>query len=140
MSVAVRRCWALGMLGPALLVLGAGCARDQDYIDVMNEQEEAWKELTAILRTVKDAPTLAEAKKTLDTKAEKYAAIAQKASALPKPPPAKVRERIEQNSFVLQRTLDHLKAETERVARLPGGADLLKQFESTKGLLSAVRP
>jgi len=124
----------------AMLFFTAGCAKEQDYLDVMNDQLAAMREVTEILQSVKDAPSMANAKRSLEANAEKYEAISKRANALPKPPPAKVQQRLRENVFVVQRTLDHMKTETERVSKLAGGPELLKQFESTKNLLSAVQP
>lgn len=123
-----------------LAFFAAGCAKERDYLDVMNEQQDAWRELTEVLKTVKDAETMTKAKTWLDENAARFAEISRKANALPKPPPAKVQERMQEQSFVMNRTLEHLQTEVGRVGRLPGGAEFLKQFESTKGLLSAVQP
>jgi hypothetical protein len=128
------RNWRLSLLSLVLV----GCTREQDYYDVMNEQQASWREITDILKTVKDPETMAAAQKSLKANAEKYAALAQKASALPKPPPAKVIERMKEEQFFMQGTLKILQAETERVSKLEGGPEFLKQYQSSKGLLSAV--
>lgn len=122
----------------ALLGSTAGCTRDEDYFNVVREQQAAWREMIDILKTVKDAPTMADAQKSLTQNADKYAAISRKASRLPTPPPPAVRERLQQDSFLMDGMLVELKTETKRIGQLPGGQDFLKKFESTKGLLSAV--
>lgn len=131
-----RRSWRIGCLALAFVLMG--CSRDQDYLDVVKEQQAAWREMTEILKTVKDAPTMAEAQKTLNANAERYAAISRKAQALPKPPPANVIERLKEDEYFMQATIKYLRAETKRVSELPGGAEFLKKFESTQGLLSAI--
>lgn len=133
----------LGRVGlfPAIsfLVL-LGCAKEQDYVEVMQHQQAAFKEMTEILKTVKDEATMADARRALDRNAERYAAISEKANALPKPPPKKVQERLREESFAMKRIFDDLRKETERIGQLPGGPQFLKRFESTRGLLSAVQP
>jgi hypothetical protein len=126
--------------GLLLLLLAAGCARDEDYFDVMREQRAAWKEMADILETVKDEKSLVGAQKTLAGKSEKYAAIARKAKALPNPPPPGVAERMNEQKFVMEEAVKRLQTEVKRVGELPGGKDFLKQFESSSpGLLSAVQ-
>lgn len=137
LAIRLRAAWPVCL---ALVTLLGGCTRDQDYFDVMDEKEANVREITEILRSVKDAETMAQAKPKLELASEKDAETSRKANALPKPPPAKVKQRAEQQSFILQRTFDHLKVEAGRVSRLPGGEEFLKQFESTKGLLAAVQP
>lgn len=129
-----------GVAGLAWLVFSLSGAKDQDYLDVMNDQEVAWKEMTEILKAVKDETSMTEAKITLEKSAEKYAAISRRANLLPKPPPRKVQEQLKQNSDVMEWTLRQLQKETSRIGKLPGGPEFLKQFESTKGLLNAVQP
>jgi hypothetical protein len=135
MSHAVR---CIGLLG--LLVL-AGCAKDEDYLDVMREQRAAWKEMADILETVKDEKSMAEAQTKLKSNSERYAAIARKAKALPNPPPPEVAERMNQQTFVMQEAMKRLQKEVGRVSKeVPGGRDFLNQFESiSPGLLTAVQ-
>jgi hypothetical protein len=127
------------LLGWLVLLVGtAGCTRDEDYFKVVQEQQAAWREMIDILKTVKDTETMTDAQKTLAQNADKYAAISRKASRLPAPPPPAVRERLQQDSFLMEGMLAELKTETNRIRGLSGGEAFLKKFESTKGLLSAV--
>jgi len=138
MRQAMSRAARLG--GLLLLLVVAGCARDDDYLDVMREQRAAWKEMADILETVKDEKSMAEAQKTLAGKSEKYAAIARKAKALPNPPPPGVAEQMNQQKFVVQEAVKRLATEADRVSKMPGGKDFLKQFESSSsGLMTAVQ-
>ena len=106
------------------------CARDEDYFQVMREQREAMKEVADVLETVQDEKSMADAKASLERLNYKFASIAQKANALPKPPPREVLKRMEEDKHFTQRNLDRLRAQVERVSKLPGGAQLWKQFES----------
>ena len=127
--------------GAAVLVFSlAGCTKEQDYLDVLNDQQAALREMTEILKTIKDQQTMDQAKRTLRENAEKYAAISERANSLPKPPPPRVQERMKQESGALAATLLHLRAEAKRVGDLPGGAEFLRQFKSTEGLMTAVQP
>ena len=89
-----------------LLLLLVGCTKDEDYLNVIREQLAAMKELADILETVKDESSMAQAKKTLDERSEKFAAISRKANALPKPPPPEVLRRMDNQ---LQAFLDSIK-------------------------------
>jgi len=119
------------LAGAMLLFLCVGCARDQDYIDVMNDQLDAFKEVTDILKTVKDSPSMDLAKKSWTKNAEKYAAIARARTLCPSRRPPRCgsvwNSPVTTSSARLSTT-----SEAKRVAALPGGADLLKHFESTK--------
>src|SRR5947209_4033003 len=74
----------VSLLGILLLMM-AGCARDKDYLDVLDEQQAAWNDVAEILETVKDAKSMADAKAELETRFEKCDALAKKVQALPRP-------------------------------------------------------
>lgn len=126
--------------GLALLFLVSGCNREQDYVDVAREQRAAWKEMTDILATVKDEKSMAGAKASLEKHNAKYETLARKARALPKPS-AQVLQRLQEDEVIIRATLRHLHTEAERVGKLPGGEDFMKQFKSnSQGLMPAVQP
>ena len=123
-----------------LLSLLAGCTKDEDYIEVVRQQRANWKEMTDSLATIKDEKTMADAKIALDERRPKYDALARKANALPKPPPAAVSERLRDELPVLQATAKRFARESERVSKLPGGEEFMKQLESNSpGLGAAVQ-
>ena len=124
-----------------VLVL-VGCAKDEDYMEVYREQRANYKELADILATIKDEKSLADAKSALDDRSKRFAAVARKANALPKPPPESVRKRLEDDAFTMRRTIEQLQDEINRVRRdVKGGEEFWKQFESiSPGLLSTVQP
>jgi hypothetical protein len=124
-----------------LFLIAVGCAKDQDYFDVLREQQAAWNELADVLETVTDEKSMAEAKTSLQTRVEKFEAAVQKAQALPKPSAA-VLKQSEQKIFLLQRAIDRSREEVRRVRALPGGEAFCKtQFGSkSPGLMSAVQP
>lgn len=123
-----------------LVLAAAGCARDEDYLDVYREQRAAWQEMADILATVTDEKTMAEAQATLKGRSQKYEAIAKKANALPKPPPAAVLQRLEEDRVIMRQTVERLQDEVKRVRKLDGGEEFLTQFESnSQGLLTAVQ-
>ena len=122
-----------------LMLLLAGCAKEEDYLDVFRAQRANWHELADILESIKDDKSMAEAKTILEDRLKKYEAISRRASSLPKPPPPEVLQALERDRFVTEGALSRLKAESKRVSELPGGMAFLKQFESSKGLLSAVQ-
>jgi hypothetical protein len=123
-----------------LLFVLAGCAKDQDYFDVLSEQQAAWTELADVLATVKDEKSMAEAKAALQIREAKFEAIAQKAQALPKPS-AGVLEQMEQKRFLLQRAIERAQGEVRRIRRdVAGGEAFCKRFGSKfPGLMSAVQ-
>lgn len=133
----IGRTRSFALLG--VLALAAGCVKDQDYFDVAKDKQAAMGELVDILASIKDESTMKQARETVKANAEKYAEISRRAQALPNPPPAKVQERFRQNAMQMEATLRRLSIEAKRVADLPGGTDFLGQFESTRGLLSAVQ-
>jgi hypothetical protein len=125
--------------GILLLLILAGCAKDQDYFDVLSEQQAAWNELADVLETVKDEKSMAEAKTALQARVEKFEAAVQKAQALPQPSP-EVLKRSEQKVYLLQRAIDRTRDEVRRVRALPGGEAFCKQFGAkSPGLMSAVQ-
>jgi hypothetical protein len=122
-------------------LLLTGCAREEDYLQVMHEQQDAMKELADVLETVRDGESMAKAKVALQQLKTKFAAIAQKANALPKPPPRKVLERMDEEKHITERRIDRLRSEVGRISKMPGGAELWNQFESdSPGLFPAGAP
>src|SRR5262249_23005596 len=111
----LRAARCLGLLSLLMLV---GCARDEEYLNVMREQRAAWKEIADILETVKDEQSLAIAQQTLAGKSDKYAAIARKAKSLPTPPPPEVAERMNEQRFGMEEALKRLAREAERVSKV----------------------
>lgn len=122
-----------------LVMTAVGCVKDQDYYDIAKAKQASMEELVEILQNVKDGPSMAEAKQKLQANTDKYEAIARRAESLPKPPP-RVEERFRQDSALMDATIRRLRVDVGRVAQLPGGAEFLRQFQSTKGLLTAVQP
>ena len=90
METGCRRA-ALMVLAGMLLWTAAGCNRSEAYADVLREQRAALEEATAILRSVRDAESLAAAKDQLATLQQRCDAVARKARGLGKPSDA-VRE------------------------------------------------
>ena len=123
-----------------ILLLLVGCTKDEDYVNVLREQCAAWKEMADILETVKDEASMAEAKKSLDQRSEKYAALSQKARALPSPRPEAVK-LMQEREFLVKDAIGRLQKEVGRVSGLPGGPDFMKHFQSnSQGLMTAVQP
>jgi hypothetical protein len=125
----------------AILAFVGGCTSDEAYLEVQREQCAAWMEMADILATVKDEPSMAAAKKALDERRDKFAAIARKAQALPRPGPeaqAKMREK----QYLVESALDRLKSQAKRVNDLkPGGAEFMRYFQSSsQGLLTGASP
>jgi hypothetical protein len=130
---AARHSWVV-------LLFLAGCAKDQDYFEVLSEQQAAWTELADVLETVKDEKSMAEAKTALEIREAKFDAVARKAQALPKPSAA-VLEQLEQKRYLLQRAIERAQEQVRRIRRdVPGGEAFCKKFGSKfPGLMSAVQ-
>jgi hypothetical protein len=126
--------------GWMLVLILAGCAKDQDYFEVLSEQQSAWTELADVLEKVKDEKSMAEAKSELELREAKFEAIAQKAQALPKPS-AGVLEKMEQKRYLLQRAIERAQEQVRRIRRdVPGGEAFCKKFGSKfAGLMTAVQ-
>ena len=93
------------------------------------------------LATVKDERSMADAKAALEKQTPKYAELARKANALPKPPPPEVVKQFQEDQVIIQATLRHLHTQIDRVSKLPGGEEFMKQFRSnSQGLMPAVQP
>lgn len=121
-----------------LFLLLTGCARDEDYLQVMREQEDNMKELAEVLETVRDEKSLTEAKISLQELRKRFDQTSQKAKALPNPPPKRVVERMQEQRLFTQRIIERLQTEVRRISKLPGGPELWKQFEpASTGLFSA---
>jgi hypothetical protein len=124
-----------------LILLVAGCAREEDYLKVMRDKREAMHEVANVLEGITDEKTMADAKASLDRLQAKFELIAERAKALPAPPPRKVQERMEQDRHFNERAFERLRSEVGRVSKLPGGAQFWKQFESgSPGLFPAGLP
>lgn len=121
-----------GLLFAPLLLL-AGCTRTADYLEVVNGQERAMRDVTDILKKVHNEKDLEAAKEELDERFARLEAIARKARDLPKPPPPEVEQKIDLAKF--QRTVREMTAEVQRVKELPGGREFFAQFEGRTALL-----
>ncbi|MSQ95943.1 MAG: hypothetical protein EXR98_15505 [Gemmataceae bacterium] len=130
------------LAGPCLILLiVVGCTSNERYFEVAREQRAALHEITDILKTIKDEKSMADAKTALDEKAKQFEAIARKAKALPKPPPAEVSKRWQEDEFVIQAEIRQLAVVVKKVKELPGGEEFLSQFQSrAPGLFSRVQP
>src|SRR5262245_19935421 len=121
-------CRRVAITAPALAALLwmsiGGCTRTETYVSVLREQRAALEEATAILRGVRDAESLAEAKEKLASLQQRCDAVAVKAKKLGKPSDA-MREELAEETYLLQRTFAAWQGEIRRVQALPGGAALL---------------
>ncbi len=126
------------LVGLALLAL-PGCTRTEDYLEVARAQQEALRDVTAVLTHIHSEKDMAAAKEKLDDGEARFEAIARKARALPKPPP-EVASRLQDEAPKMQRALEQLRDEVQRVRGLPGGQEFLKQYQGRTGLFSAPAP
>jgi hypothetical protein len=117
-----------------------GCTKDQDYLDVLSEQQAAWNDVADVLETIKDEKSMAAARTALEERAEKFDAVVKKAQALPPPGPETLK-KMEQRAFLLQRAIERAQEEVRRVRALPGGEAFWRQFGAKyQGLAPAVQP
>ncbi|HZZ79999.1 MAG TPA: hypothetical protein VFE62_15880 [Gemmataceae bacterium] len=124
----------------ALVLLLAGCAREQDYVEVMRQQQVAWNGVADVLETVKDKESMAAAKEELVARMDACEAAAQKARDLPQPSPEFLKKH-DQKVYFLKSAMERASAEVRRIRQLPGGEAFCRQFQSQHpGLLSAVQP
>jgi len=133
------------VVGNAWLILGlaiAGCAKPEDYFEVVREQRAAYSEMADILASVKNDQTMADALTAIEKRRPQFEAIARKANALPKPPPAEVVDRLQSEKYLMTTIVKRLLKEGARIENdVPGGADFMKQFHSrSSSLRSAVQP
>ncbi len=128
-------------ISAALVLLLVGCTKPEAYYEVLRENRATVREVTAILADIQDEKSMKEAKAKLDARSEEFEARARKAMALPKPPPAEVTERMQEESATRQLMLDELRNQVQRVQKLEGGKAFFKQFEgNASGLFNAVQP
>jgi hypothetical protein len=131
---AIRYCWLL------LLAIPLGCTKDEDYLKVFRDQRAAMHELADILAKVQDEKSMAAAQIELEQRRPKFEAIASKAKALPMPLPPEVRQRLEEDKYLMTAAVERVRKESNRISKLPEGENFLKQFESkSQGLMTAVQ-
>ena len=134
MSRTARYAWILVLLIPA------GCTRDEQYLEVFREQRANFKEMGDILASVKDDDSMAAAKVKLEERRPHFDATARKASALPRPLPAEVARRFEEEKYLMTSFLERMQTQMKRIRGLKGGEEFITYFESNApGLMSAVK-
>lgn len=119
-----------------LLLTAAACTRTEDYLEAFREQRAAWREMADILESIKDDATMAKAKTDLDERWPKFEAAARKASALPKPPPREVEDRLREHQPAMHDLVVRVAKQLAEVEKLPGGKDFAKHFRSKSESLS----
>lgn len=110
-----------------LLLAGilAGCEQADPRIAMLREQDAARKELIGLLRAIKAEADLHRNKDVLAQKYAQVDQIARKAAGM-LPPSADVVQAIQAEVPVWEQTITDLKAEVARVARLPGGTEVMQ--------------
>ena len=119
----------LGLAAGALatLVFFTGCGSGP-YADVLKDQLDAQKELTRILGTVTDEPSMAAAKQQLLKKYKAFERIREKALTLPKPSARVVKQLKEELGPQMEESIYDLQREIRRIKDLPGGKEFLDDF------------
>ncbi|MBI2805202.1 MAG: hypothetical protein HYX68_09520 [Planctomycetes bacterium] len=127
-------------LGLCVLLALAGCKSEKDFIQLARDQRAAWNETADILATIKDEKSMARAKEAFAAKLKDFEAISQRAQALGPPPEGAV-ARLRDEEFLIRDAFSRLTMEAERVSKLPGGEEFLKQYRSrSQNLFKAVKP
>jgi hypothetical protein len=118
----------VGLLAAAL----SGC-KDR-YKDVIDQQVANWKEITGVLREVKDRQTMEDAEGKLFARASRYQEVSRQAKALPAPDEATLL-RIDTDRPAMQVAIRDMMKELDRVKKLPNGPEF---FERVQELLASV--
>jgi hypothetical protein len=130
----MTRVWlAAGML--ATIAALAGCDNTAAYASVFRDQLDAIKELTRILESVTDRPSMAAAKEDVVGKYKEFEKIRHRALLLPKAS-ARVNEQLtEEFGPRMEEAMAALLREIRRIRDLPGGQEFLENL----GKLSNMR-
>lgn len=118
----------------ALIFLG-GCSGKNElsrYLELEREHIEALKELTEILSTVKDEPSMSAALAELKIRNQRIERIANKFRALPKPAPEILQEIDDALGPQIRQANSRYVEEGARISRLAGGEKFLKQLKEIK--------
>jgi len=105
-----------------------GCNKAAPYREVARERAATMKEMAEILGTVQDADSMKQARREIEKLASREAALSVRARALPAPS-ARVVEEMAAEAALLQEALRQVQKESERIAKLPGGPDFLKELQ-----------
>ncbi|MFO0966789.1 MAG: hypothetical protein U0793_14545 [Gemmataceae bacterium] len=111
-----------------LLWLCAGCSREASYRAVVEEQIAAWKEMTQLLETVKDQPSMEAARARLQALSARYGSIAERARKLGRPGP-EIQESLQGEIERLGLVLREARREMSRIRDLPGGVAFLEELD-----------
>jgi hypothetical protein len=115
----VRRTW----LPVAWLALIAGCNRTSTatYIEALQEQIQAQRELTDLLATVTDAETMKAVRPELKKRFAHFQQLAERFKALPTPS-REMKAKLENDlGDEARRTIAEMIRQSQRIRELPGG-------------------
>lgn len=126
------RWWAAAMLAVSM----SGCGDSHEA--VATQQIANLKELTAILREVKDSDSLNSSEAKIEARAGVYRETARRGKALSSPSDAEL-QRLSEKIGELQSSLRAFQAEAARVAALPGGPEFIERIQKQAGMTGAAR-
>jgi hypothetical protein len=121
-----RARWAL-VVG---LLASSGCSRTEEILAVAREQEQAYRDVTAVLATIRDEKDMEAAKEEFDDRYARCEKIARKARDLPKPPTPEAGTPLGDAASSMQKAVREMQAEINRVRGLRGGKEFFSQFGS----------
>lgn len=96
---------------------------------MLRSQTAARKEILQILVGVKDTPTMAEAKAKLDERYDHFERLVQQARELDPKVSPEIAEQMRREVKELNQALADTRTELNRIEKLTGGNDFIKQFE-----------
>jgi len=117
------RSGAFAVVGLAALVC-SGCG--DRYKDVADKQVANWKEITGILREVKDRDSMDEAEDKLLSKLDRFQEVSRQAKSLP-PPDEATSLRLQAELPAMQSAVRDMLKEMERIKKLPGGPEFFER-------------
>ena len=106
----------------------SACSREESYRSVVRDQVAALEETADVLKTVKDASSMAGAREKLQERQSHSASIAARAKGLGAPS-AEMREKLRDEYGKMELALARLQTEIRRVRALPGGAAFLETLD-----------
>ena len=119
-----RTRWALLAVG--LLAL-SGCSRTEEVLEVAREQEQAMRDVTAVLAKIRDEKDMAAAKDEFDERFARFEKIARKARDLPHPPQPEIGTPLGDAAISMEKAFREMQDQVNRVRRLPGGEEFFSQ-------------
>jgi predicted RNase H-like nuclease (RuvC/YqgF family) len=108
------------------------CEQTRRYAEVMSEQIKVFEELVEVLTSIQTPADMNGAKERLRERLDNVEKLAQRARSMP-PPSQAVKDKIqEQLGPQVSAVFRRLKDERQRIEKLPGGTELIKDLGMLK--------